>query len=383
MTKTVTTTTTTTTKDDSSSSIGIILLIIAIVFSSAFWVFILYSDYTLEEGSHTIAKKKYATNNITTLVVRFESGAVPVDIKFVEGQEDLIMDAQWRHLFSSYNQEENTTPKVEVVETLLDNETLQITILADMDKDAFYTEFGMNAWDFEIIINPNYVINFTAIGEAGSIDVEAKNVKFSQFIVEQTTGSTDIILGESTINNSFQITGTTSSTAVHIVKSTIIPEALITRETGSVDMVIKESYLGGISITEDTGSIEMVIQSSTINQTLTLATKRGSINTMIRKSLLETDITISAESGSIDMGMEDIELSATNTKYNITASTESGSIEIDMYQGKVLGADLSIVATATSGSINIEIDALASELLRITATAETESGSEEIGKEEI
>jgi hypothetical protein len=319
-----------------STALGTVALVLLIAITTGFWLMVFYSDYTVQEGSKEIRIDDYGEYNVTNVVLDYRSKTAPINIYAADPSEEFIFTAQWRHLFSTSFGNENNTPGITVIiedKMAEDNETLIITINVEADSTEFYSVCGINIWEFDVYVNPAYIINLTADLKTGSLDLYAKEAQFNAISIGQNTGSLDVVLENTVVNNTFLLTSDTGSLNLVIKKSTLNCVLDIKRSTGSVDITVTESSLNDIKTITNTGSIDMSLEAIQLpkDQTISLTADTGSISlSWIQPQNLgyHSTITISTDTGSISAYIS----ASSPSEFTVQASTDTGSKDVEVIQ---------------------------------------------------
>jgi hypothetical protein len=329
-----------------SSKVERILLIITILGATALWIGVMYSDYYVETGDVSIKSADHA--NVTKIEFNYNADEVGVNIH-IDENSPYIFNATWRHLYSTWETDENTEMiEIEITNTTV-GDTIFINVKSNNSENDFYGT-GTNIWEFDININPTYEISFKSDITTGSIDIDAEDAKFSEFNIKQTTGSIDLYLTDVIVSNDLILKSTTGSTDIYSNNLTA-NHVLVDMSTGSFWMNSKNDNIKTLNITQTTGSSRIRLNNGVVED-INIDGSTGSSDIIMKNVDLEGNIDVERGTGSVDVILTNITLTQDQ---NIDIESNTGSIDFQINQEKAIGANLTLDLESNTGSVDVYI----------------------------
>jgi len=376
----------------SSSNLNKILLILTIILTSLFWAFAFYAPIEYSEGEYQISKETSTYLNITHINLNYNAEMASVKIIF-EDDMHYIVNSNWKQVTSPsfpYDPIE-----INFQENFLDNNTLEIIVTST--GEGFYDSDWNLFYDFEIIIDNSYVIDFNSDVTYSQIDIEASFTDFSNFSMNSESGSIDVDFLDVNIQSPVNIAILSGYTDFYIRDSNLTSNINFEGDSGGSLFIIYDSVfaninmqtssgyiiLGGnsnnfknVTLETSSGSIELDIGNSNI-QNINLTSSSGYIDFSMQEIILSGNISISSTSGSVDCEFEKIEFSSDRT-FNIMSG--SGYVEFSWDQGIIMNFTVIIYIETSSGAIEVDISTLEEnlDLNRFILYVSSDSGYTEV-----
>ncbi len=358
----------------SSSNLNKILLILTIIFASLFWAFALYAPIDYTQGQYQINKDNSSYQNITHVQINYNAHMASVNIRFEE-DIDYILYSSWKQITSPIFQHDPI--EIHFQEILLDNYTLEINVTCsgqghyESDWNLFY--------EFEIIIDNSYLIDFNSDVSSANLNIEASNTEFTNFSINSESGSIDVIFHDIYIQTPIEVSIFSGLTDFHIYDSNITSDINFKGDSGVLRIYASDSVFTNInvqtssgytdfdgnsntfknmSITTSSGSIELDISNSNI-ENINLTSSSGYIELQMNYINLTGDISISTVSSIVDCEFDEISFSS-NRIFDI--KVDSGYIEFSWDQEMIMNSSAFIYIETDSGAINVDISTIKANL---------------------
>ncbi len=356
----------------SSSNLNKILFIFMIILSSIFWAFAFYAPIEYSQGEYLIIKDDTSYLNITHIKLNYNADSASVKIKF-EDDMHFILNSNWKQITSPsipYDPIE-----IHFQETFLDNNTLEINVTSTGegfdDRDSHWNLF----YEFEIIIDNSYIIDFNSDVFNSRVDIEASETEFSNFNLNSISGSIDVVFHDVYINSPVNVFIKSGYTDFYIYDSNITSDINFEGDSGALCFITSNSVFANINtqtssgytvlsgssnsfkdvtLATSSGSIEFDIDNSNIHN-INLTSSSGYIELQSEKIILTGDISISSASGSVDCEFDEI-LFSFDRRFDIKGG--SGYVEFSWEQGIIMDSSALIYIETDSGSIDVEIATL-------------------------
>jgi len=354
----------------STSNLNKILLILMIIATSIFWAFAFYAPIEYSQGEYQINKDDPTYENVTHIKLNYNADMASVNIKF-EDDIHFILDSNWNQITSPSIPSDPI--EINFEETFLDNHTLEINVTST--GEGFFDSNWNIFYEFDIIIDNSYIIDFNSDVSYSQVNIEASNTEFDNFNLKSESGRIDVIFNDVYIQspvNVFTVSGYTDfdiydsnltseinfesgSGAIHIITYDSIFADLYT-QTSSGYTVIRgnRNKFKNVSLESSSGSIELDIDTSSI-QNIDLTDSSGYVELQLNEIILRGDVSISSSSGAIDCEFYDISFYSNRT-FDINGN--SGYVDFTWDQENPMNSSAFIDIETISSAITVEISTL-------------------------
>lgn len=332
-----------------SSNLNKILLILTIILTSIFWVFAFYAPIEFSPGEYQIIKDDSSYLNITNIKLNYNADVASVKIKF-EDDIQFLLNSNWKQVTSPSFQYDPI--EINFQENFLDNNTLEINVTSS--GEGFYDSDWSLFYDFEIIIDNSYLIDFNSDVSSSRIDIEASNTDFGNFSMNSESGSIDAVFHDVYIESPVNIFILSGSTDFYIYDSNLTSEFNFEGDSGVLGFIAYDSVFADINMQTSSGSIELDFGISTI-QNIDLTCSSGYIELQMLEIILTGDVSISSTSGSVDCEYNEVSFSSDRI---FDIKSDSGYVEFSWDQGIIMDSSAIIYIETNSGAIDVEISTL-------------------------
>jgi hypothetical protein len=332
-------------KTQSKNTLFKVYIALAILLSSAFWIFLMYSDVNYVEGSYAIQKADHPS--VTGLELNVVNPTLGIQIQPLTIESEQLYYVQWEYGSIGYQMKD-------IPEPIINNETLGNTLqlnitIPEIEFKGQYMDF--NYYSIYVYHHPSYPIALNLQGNVGSVDIDGDNIEYTKLNVVSTTGSVDVELSNSQIKNDLKLTSS----------------------VGSMDVILnKVNIAGDAKFDSTTGTLDIIMTNSNITGSLAAKASVGSLNVdLTNVAILGAKIEFGSTTGSKSINFNNIQI-AQDVTIELTGST--GSLSWDWEQSKPLGGNMTITADQSTGSITTYLD-FQDNIARLDVTGAADTGS--------
>jgi len=354
----------------SSSNLNKIIFILLIILTSIFWAFVFYAPIEYSLGEYQITKDDSTYQNITNIQLNYNAEMASVNIEFVDNMH-YILDSNWKQISSASFPYEPI--EITFQETFLDNYTLEINVTST--GEGFFDSDWNMFYEFDIIIDNSYIIDFNSDVSYSQVNIEASNTEFGNFNLNSESGGIDVVFQDVYIESSVNIFTVSGYTDFDIYDSNLTSEITFEGESGALYILAYDSVFADIntqtssgytrlrgnrnnfnnvSLETVSGHIDLDIGISNI-QNIDLTSTSGYIELQMHENILLGDIFISSSSGSVDCEFYEISFSSNRT---FDINSNSGYVELFWDQEIIMNSSAIIDIETISSAISVEISTL-------------------------
>ncbi len=376
----------------SSSNLNKILLILVIIATSIFWAFVFYAPIEYSQGEYKINQNDSTYENVTHIKLNYNADMASVNIKFEENMH-YILDSNWNQITSPSIPSDPI--EINFEETFLDNHTLEINVTST--GEGFFDSNWNIFYEFDIIIDNSYIIDFNSDVSYSQVNIEASNTEFDNFNLKSESGALDVVFQDVTIQSPVNVFILSGYTDFYIRDSNITSEFNFEGGSGAFYILAYDSVFAdlhtqtssgynllrgnrnsfkNVSLETSSGHVELDIGISNI-QNIDLTSSSGYIELQMDEIILSGDVSILSTSGAVDCEFYQIPFYS-NTTFDI--KSDSGYVELFWDQDIIMNSSTIIDIETISGAISVEISTLQEnlDLERFIMYVSSESGYTEV-----